>query len=69
MTGKRNSILRFNDTETNAGNATVFSASLITVPKFTVTGVVKIAKSDSSTLDNKLDKGCKFFHKQFMHND
>ncbi|XP_078790290.1 uncharacterized protein LOC144986616 [Oryzias latipes] len=45
----------------------VFSKSLSCVPKFTSTDVMKSVKMHSSTKGNKLDKGYKFVHEEFIH--
>ncbi|XP_028461619.1 uncharacterized protein LOC114573556 [Perca flavescens] len=48
--------------------ARVFSTSLTCLPKFTSANVVKSVEIHSSTKGNKLDKGYKFFHEEFIHN-
>ncbi|XP_078794822.1 uncharacterized protein LOC144996336 [Oryzias latipes] len=45
----------------------VFSKSLSCVPKFTSTDVMRSVKMHSSTKGNKLDKGYKFVHEEFIH--
>ena len=50
------------------GNIQGFSTSLTCLPKFTSADVMKSVKIHSSTKGNKLDKGCKFFHEEFIHN-
>ncbi|XP_078789725.1 uncharacterized protein LOC144984599 isoform X1 [Oryzias latipes] len=45
----------------------VFSKSLSCVPKFTSTDVMNSVKMHSSTKGNKLDKGYKFVHEEFIH--
>ncbi|KAJ8002276.1 hypothetical protein DPEC_G00178210 [Dallia pectoralis] len=51
-----------------AGNGRVFSTSLTSLPKFTSADVVKSVGIHSSTKGNKLDKGYKLFHEEFIHN-
>ncbi|XP_051981206.1 uncharacterized protein LOC127642737 [Xyrauchen texanus] len=51
-----------------AATVRVFSTSLTCLPKFTSTDVVKSVEIHSSTKGNKLDKGYKFFHEEFIHN-